>query len=570
MFRDLKEYQQLQSIYENAVNISEEERQLDSILSEAFKDLTDEELSLFVDNVDIDEYLKEQNLDEGIAKFITKGVQKLAKSKLGREVGKKVYNMKGAYKRKFTTLPNPSAPGTLVKYEPKGISGAIKKGKDALKNVDAKTIGKRAIGFGVPGAVGFGLGVASGNKKEKETELPKVTQPPKQVVPDDESKPKSDTGTGFGDAIKLAAQIAALQNAGAKTVEKTKEVAPEKSTSKKMSQLEKDNRQQFGDKRVDFLKQKQKDFKAYKKKEMSKDDFIKKYPKSQTAKDDYIRKNPNSRLAMQNMSYEPEGTPIKETSGYDPIKNYELANDMAKAYQKMYAPEPENIEEDKNAVVDFILSEGILETVEEANQFIEETSTEDLQEIVGIIKAAAKGVKSGVKQGFDKAKQAVSGVKDKVEKRIERRKENVSLNKRIKEKQSSPDAGSGKTRAQVLALKNKKDKLNNPNKPQLSGKEKAQAMAKARIAAKNKMKEEVEVEKDAYTIVLEYLLTQNHVATIEEANYVMTEMDAQTIQDIVEMDDDLTSRRGGDAQRIAKEKDHKKFMDTVKKDTKKK
>ena len=315
MFRDLKEYQQLQSIYENAVNISEEERQLDSILSEAFKDLTDEELSLFVDNVDIDEYLKEQNLDEGIAKFITKGVQKLAKSKLGREVGKKVYNMKGAFKRKYTTLPNPSAPGTLVKYEPKGVAGAIKKGKDALKNVDAKTIGKQAIGFGVPGAVGFGLGVASGNKKEKETELPKVTQPPKQVVPDDESKSKSDTGTGFGDAIKLAAQIAATTNAGAKAVEKTKEAAPEKGTSKKMSQLEKDNRQQFGDKRVDFLKQKQKDFKAYKKKEMSKDDFIKKYPKSQTAKDDYIRKNPNSRLAMQNMSYEPEGTTIKETSG---------------------------------------------------------------------------------------------------------------------------------------------------------------------------------------------------------------------------------------------------------------
>ena len=36
-----------------------------------------------------------------------------------------------------------------------------------------------------------------------------------------------------------------------------------------------------------------------------------------------------------------------------------------------------------------------------------------------------------------------------------------------------------------------------------------------------------------YDIVLEYLLSTEQAATIEEANYVMTEMDAKTIQDIV-------------------------------------
>jgi hypothetical protein len=36
-----------------------------------------------------------------------------------------------------------------------------------------------------------------------------------------------------------------------------------------------------------------------------------------------------------------------------------------------------------------------------------------------------------------------------------------------------------------------------------------------------------------YDIVLEYLLSTEQVATIEEANYVMTEMDAETIQSIV-------------------------------------
>ena len=42
------------------------------------------------------------------------------------------------------------------------------------------------------------------------------------------------------------------------------------------------------------------------------------------------------------------------------------------------------------------------------------------------------------------------------------------------------------------------------------------------------------VEYDAYDLVLEYLLSTEQVATIEEAKYVMIEMDAETIQDIVE------------------------------------
>ena len=43
-----------------------------------------------------------------------------------------------------------------------------------------------------------------------------------------------------------------------------------------------------------------------------------------------------------------------------------------------------------------------------------------------------------------------------------------------------------------------------------------------------------QTEWDAYDLVLEYLLSTEQVATIEEANYVMTEMNAETIQGIVE------------------------------------
>jgi hypothetical protein len=42
-------------------------------------------------------------------------------------------------------------------------------------------------------------------------------------------------------------------------------------------------------------------------------------------------------------------------------------------------------------------------------------------------------------------------------------------------------------------------------------------------------------EYDAYDLVLEYLLSQGHAETVAEAQYLMTEMDAEMIGDIVEV-----------------------------------
>ena len=51
---------------------------------------------------------------------------------------------------------------------------------------------------------------------------------------------------------------------------------------------------------------------------------------------------------------------------------------------------------------------------------------------------------------------------------------------------------------------------------------------------------------DAYDLILEYLLGTEQVDTIEEANYVMTEMDDQTIHSIVsEMEDALNEINEG-------------------------
>ena len=130
--------------------------------------------------------------------------------------------------------------------------------------------------------------------------------------------------------------------------------------------------------------------------------------------------------------------------------------------------------------------------------------------------------------------------------------------------------GPGAAKARAMAKARIAAKKANPDQKQLSGRERAQAMAMARIEAKKKAAmSEGQEEYTPYDIVLEYLLSSQQAATIEEANYVMTEMDAQTIRDIVEMDDDLTSRRGGDAQKLRQQSDYQKFLDSSNKNTKK-
>ena len=72
----------------------------------------------------------------------------------------------------------------------------------------------------------------------------------------------------------------------------------------------------------------------------------------------------------------------------------------------------------------------------------------------------------------------------------------------------------------------------------LEANKKKAAKMKEMEAKRNAMEKEFEIPEsnqfDAYDLVLEYLLSTEQVATIEEANYVMTEMDAETIQGIVE------------------------------------
>ena len=106
--------------------------------------------------------------------------------------------------------------------------------------------------------------------------------------------------------------------------------------------------------------------------------------------------------------------------------------------------------------------------------------------------------------------------------------------------------GKPRTKAQMMAAKRiGSGTAKNPDttiaQVKQSNQDSMRARAKERFAAfkaKRAEKKAAMVAKEEFTpydIVLEYLLSSEQVATIEEANYVMTEMDAETIQGIVEM-----------------------------------
>ena len=147
----------------------------------------------------------------------------------------------------------------------------------------------------------------------------------------------------------------------------------------------------------------------------------------------------------------------------------------------------------------------------------------------------------GAKQAADnraefKAKQAAADKKE-----VEFRLKNTESSEQSAKAETAPEKRklTGKERAQQMAkdrIKSGKSiaDVNKDNTKDMKARaEKRFADFKAKREAKRlaRMKKE---EFSSYDMVLEYLLSTEQVATIEEANYVMTEMDAETIQGIVE------------------------------------
>jgi hypothetical protein len=95
------------------------------------------------------------------------------------------------------------------------------------------------------------------------------------------------------------------------------------------------------------------------------------------------------------------------------------------------------------------------------------------------------------------------------------------------------------TSAELAAAREARDKAKAAGQ---STKEQELSAVKAGVSASKKPVKEETMKYDAYDLVLEYLFSQGHVDTLDEAHYVMMVMDAEVIQDIVS---EAAEPRGG-------------------------
>ena len=475
MFNDLKEYQDITTIYNQSVNISEEQRAINKLFQE--ENFTLEELDYLEENFDtiweeyfVPEILYELCEDvEHIDSLTEENLQEIAGL---RTIGKLALKanrgmLKNIVKNKKAAAKAVSAGKTAIGDTFKGaksLAGNVLKKVAPFAGKVAKTIGKGAL-LGTGALIPFSIANNLRKKGKAEREAMQKMKDAGQAAGLAAAKKVADADKGGKTAAEAGADaIKKITDAGKKggevgasTIKKTesKSKAQQKTDEKpkKMSSIEKQNRKNFGDDRVDHLKNKQKDFKLYRSKKMTKDEFIKKYPNSITAQ---------------------EAKGLRDHAEWD-------AYDM---------------------VLEYLYSTEQVDTIEEANYVMMEMDQETIGEIVNEVEYLLdEGFVDNLKSGFkkvgevagnvvQKGKDVVSGVKDKVVKRVERRKENVAINKKIKEKQSGDDAGSGKTKAQVMALNRKKEKLNNPKeyerKQNMSGADRAKELFKQRQLAKKK------------------------------------------------------------------------------------
>ena len=346
MFKDLKEYQDITRIYNESVNISEEQRAINKIfieegftseeiewLEENFDELWENELAQYTQECIVESFegqnLTEeqvQQLDEVLglgmaAKGIMKAAPAISKGLRKANVGIKK-GLKAVGKK---ISGGAKAIGTGIKDTARGAASV---GKSALKKVGgaikkaAPIIGKGALlatGAALPVAAVGGIvkGVNALRKRGKaKREAGKAAADAAldaKIKKGIESTKMGKEGTamtmqGIKDAsynrgLKAAQDKAKAEKGGQKAGEAGAQALKDKTTqTKKLPDIDaiakmdrskvkksgrtamiKKNIDRFGKDRVQHLQNKQQAFKAMKKGEMSKADFIDKFPNSITA-----------------------------------------------------------------------------------------------------------------------------------------------------------------------------------------------------------------------------------------------------------------------------------------------
>ena len=565
MFADLKEYQDLTRIYNESVNISEEERELQKFIDE--EDFTLEELEFCVENFQEicslefnEDYLVESNLNEEelheilgaigrrLGKFFGKkavvtmgkgGAGKIAKTaaKVTKGKGAKVLSKGAELKKRMATAYDKNIlgkggsnlltkAGTKVKNVATkvGKSGLGQKLKGAVKGA-ASAIKKNPAKLLVPGAI-VGSGVAgfiaggSGKKGSKS-----VAAPTNQLS-DAELDAKIKAGiaaSGMGDkgtAITQKGREQAAYNKGeraarknlndptlnltkseleakaAKEKEKAEAEAKSKQKEKPMSKIEFQNRKRFGDEHVDNLKNKNVDFQKMKKGEMTKKEFIDKYPKSQTAKKYY-----NSPKAYRDYKKSLKKEDYSFAQAYTNMYKQENINEMGAAalIPKDSFSGGKAAPSKKDAPTKPAAGPSRKPSKMGAASLIPDSSFSDTS---ARRRSSARG---GAQVKEETVEEGIGGMIGGALKK---------LGSKAAQKAAVSAGGIG---VGVGGGKLMHDSIKSGMK-----------------AKKKSMKEEMDyLGYDAYDVVLEYLLQTEQVSSIEEANYVMTEMEGTTINEIL-------------------------------------
>lgn len=136
-----------------------------------------------------------------------------------------------------------------------------------------------------------------------------------------------------------------------------------------------------------------------------------------------------------------------------------------------------------------------------------------------IVSRAVGKVKAGVEKAKSAAKQAQSAVKQKAASAA------VSGYAAGKMAQSAVKSAPGRAREAAASAAGKAREAGSAAKAGVK-----RGIRGAALSVARSMREEY----DAYDLVLEYLINMGHAETVSEANYIMTQMDDQTIQDIIE------------------------------------
>ena len=297
MFRDLKEYQEIQNLYENKVYLAEQEENELIDLIESF-DLTDDEIEYFVENAEEFYQDEEVILLEAPLKALKTLKTIRSAGQFGGGIKTGINLTKSAKRANVKTILQKGARkpfDPIVK--PKKFAGPVNFGKfTSIKDKLKRNAGTLALGAGLGAAAVGGGGQISKQvdqeKKKIEDKVKKKDQI-KKITPvttggggksSGNAGGSTDSGGTAGPQKTETKTQTSTTTPETKTPEtKTPETKTPETKQKKMSAIEKKNRARFGDERVDFLKKKNKDFQNMKKGGMTKDEFIKKYPKSITA-----------------------------------------------------------------------------------------------------------------------------------------------------------------------------------------------------------------------------------------------------------------------------------------------